>query len=313
MPGNPAEGGEAGKGIAGSAEGGVRAAGFNGWRSITRNIEYEEDRAPCLQTKMPPDVVVGVDGHNQNLTGDIVNTLRGGRVDKDNIGLVILKDQGGGSINVEKGEISPTLRGQSKGHEPLVFEPGAVSRTGNHYYEDGTTGTLRANMGDNQFAVALENHPNDSRIKIIEDGKIQTLSSRMRTGGGNVPLLMTKDNKPDYTVITYGFKSFGQYKADDVSQTRKARNDPTTEDLILDPMITNKYIIRRLTPLECERLQGLPDYWTEYGIMPEKYRTGLHEKVLLQKISDSQRYKALGNGMSHPCVDFVVRRVKETA
>jgi len=67
--------------------------------------------------------------------------------------------------------------------------------------------------------------------------------------------------------------------------------------------------VRRLTPLECERLQGLPDGWTEYGIVPEKYRvslekgkkrTGLPESALLQKISDSARYKALGTAWQSP-------------
>lgn len=44
--------------------------------------------------------------------------------------------------------------------------------------------------------IALENHPNDSRVKIIEDGICQTLSTRMGTGGGNVPLvLVIKDDE----------------------------------------------------------------------------------------------------------------------
>ena len=51
-------------------------------------------------------------------------------------------------------------------------------------------------------------------------------------------------------------------------------------------------IIRRLTPVECERLQGLPDDWT-------------------QGISDTRRYKALGNGLAQPCADFICRRIKE--
>lgn len=50
--------------------------------------------------------------------------------------------------------------------------------------------------------------------------------------------------------------------------------------------------IRRLTPLECERLQGLPDNWTEYG-------------------SDAKRYKAIGNGMAQPCADFVIEQLAE--
>lgn len=56
------------------------------------------------------------------------------------------------------------------------------------------------------------------------------------------------------------------------------------------PCITQK-TARRLTPLECERLQGLPDNWTKFG-------------------SDTKRYKAIGNGMAQPCADFVMAIVK---
>lgn len=55
---------------------------------------------------------------------------------------------------------------------------------------------------------------------------------------------------------------------------------------------SDRYIVRRLTPLECERLQGLPDNWTAYG-------------------SDSKRYKAIGNGMAQPCADFVIEKLAE--
>lgn len=57
-----------------------------------------------------------------------------------------------------------------------------------------------------------------------------------------------------------------------------------------------KAIVRRLTPLECERLQGLPDGWTL-----------IDDKSCL----DSVRYKAIGNGMAQPCADFIIRRIAE--
>ena len=69
------------------------------------------------------------------------------------------------------------------------FEPGAMSRLGG-YFDIERTGTLRASMGDNQTCVAVENHPNDSRVKLSADGKSQALTSRAGTGGGNVPLVM---------------------------------------------------------------------------------------------------------------------------
>ncbi|GAI13874.1 unnamed protein product [marine sediment metagenome] len=56
------------------------------------------------------------------------------------------------------------------------------------------------------------------------------------------------------------------------------------------------YRIRRLTPTECERLQGFPDGWTEWGID----RDG--KKV---RVSDTQRYKVLGNAVSVPVITFL--------
>jgi DNA (cytosine-5)-methyltransferase 1 len=47
-------------------------------------------------------------------------------------------------------------------------------------------------MGDNRLAVAIENHPADSRVRVAEDGIVQTLSGQMGTGGGNVPLVMNE-------------------------------------------------------------------------------------------------------------------------
>lgn len=55
-------------------------------------------------------------------------------------------------------------------------------------------------------------------------------------------------------------------------------------------------IVRRMTPLECERIQGLPDGWT---LIKDK------------TCSDSARYTALGNGMAQPCADWIIKRIVE--
>lgn len=68
------------------------------------------------------------------------------------------------------------------------------------------------------------------------------------------------------------------------------------------------YKVRKLTPLECERLQGFPDNWTKYGNTEKK---GTRHKVLgiREKISDTQRYKACGNSVAIPCVEFVIEKI----
>ncbi|MCD8196107.1 MAG: DNA cytosine methyltransferase [Lachnospiraceae bacterium] len=111
---------------------------------------------------------------------------------------LILEDQGGSRIDVGT-DITSTLRAETHGHPPCVMD-GAAGFCTEHSanarsigYEEERSPTLRA--GVVPAVVPLENHPADSRIRIEEDGKIQTLSGRMGTGGNNVPLLMEDQTK----------------------------------------------------------------------------------------------------------------------
>jgi len=103
----------------------------------------------------------------------------------------VLNDQGGSFMDISE-NITGTLRSQEHGHQPIVFEPGAASRVGGHVWQGEPSGAIRADMGDNQLAVVIENHPADSRVKINENGIVQTLDARMGMGGGNVPLVMNE-------------------------------------------------------------------------------------------------------------------------
>jgi len=88
--------------------------------------------------------------------------------------------------------------------------------------------------------------------------------------------------------VPYICRGFGDYAQGDIGKTLLARYDVTTMDLI-----ATKYGVRVLTPMECERAQGFPDGWTEYG----------HNG---KRISDTQRYRALGNSVAIPCVQFIM-------
>lgn len=92
----------------------------------------------------------------------------------------------------------------------------------------------------------------DEVMRPMHDDKVNTLNSRMGTGGNQVPVLHNKEIRR----------------------------------------------VRKLTPLETERLQGLHDSWTDIEFKGKP-------------ASDSRRYKAIGNGMAVPCSDFVLRRIKE--
>lgn len=104
---------------------------------------------------------------------------------------IVLNDQGGNRMDVTD-EVTATLRAEAH-HPPVVMEAAGFctehsSKSRSIGYEEEMSPTLRA--GVVPAAVALENHPTDSRVKISEDGKVQTLTSRMGTGGNNVPLVM---------------------------------------------------------------------------------------------------------------------------
>jgi len=177
----------------------------------------------------------------------------------------VLNDQGGSCMDVSK-DITGTLRAQEHGHQPIVFEPGAMLRLGGHCWEGEPTGALRADMGDNRLtvaipintqvatrhispgegtgfgvgddgdpaytiqaghshAVAVENHPSDSRVKIKEDGIVQTLDARMGMGGGNVPLVC----EPKTLKIRSGCEGGGKGALiqDNLSATLSTSNDQT--------------------------------------------------------------------------------------
>jgi DNA (cytosine-5)-methyltransferase 1 len=107
---------------------------------------------------------------------------------------VVLNDQGGNRMDVTH-EVTATLRAEAH-HPPLVMEAAGFctehsASSRGIGYEEEVSPTLRA--GVVPAAIALDSHPADSRIGIADGAKAQTLTSRMGTGGGNVPLVMDTD------------------------------------------------------------------------------------------------------------------------
>lgn len=94
----------------------------------------------------------------------------------------------------------------------------------------------------------------------------------------------------------YARQRVDEFKNDDIASTQSARQAKDATDLIVEPDRQYAQLIRRLTPLECERLQGFPDDWTN-----------------IPGASDSARYRALGNSVAIPCVEFIMRSLKEVA
>ena len=172
-------GGSAGK-ILFESEGlsGYSAEGFRTWQRAAGSF------TPCAGA-------TGFDGYNGSLTDDTTATLGVNCGMSTGRNGIVLNDQGGDRMDITE-EVSSTLRAEAH-HPPCVMESAgfctehsAKSRTIG--YEEECSPTLRA--GVVPAAVALENHPTDSRVKLSEDGNVQTLTSRMGTGGNNVPLVM---------------------------------------------------------------------------------------------------------------------------
>ena len=142
----------------------------------------------------------------------------------------------------------------------------------------GVMPTLNAfDNGDIRTTVIIfyGNRVDDVRL---QGGVINTLQARMVTGGNNMPMLMRlREGKPG------GGK--GPLISDDKSLTIATANDQT---------LLNEGTVRRLTPVECERLQGFPDDWTAGQ-------------------SDSARYKQMGNAVAVPVVEWLIQNIVDVA
>ena len=194
-------------------------------------------------------------------------------------------------------------------------------------YQEELSPTLNAECGGNKPAVvapvvALDmTHACDV---IRECGEqVPALQARMGTGGNQVPL-------------TYQMNGFGDYRAAEVASSCKQRDFKDSTDLVcavdcrnfresgevngtlqakesggqslnLNNTIRQNMVVRRLTPMECERLQGFPDGWTDIGDWVKTDKRGREIKV--KGSADSPRYKALGNSIALPFWDWMLRRM----
>ena len=189
---------------------------------------------------------------------------------------------------------------------------------------ENMTGTLRANEKGHQPLV-YENHGVDARIR--ESSEISpTVTARFGTGGGNTPLVQEPnevycivgniiDRQPEnggngcgyqenlaYTITTcdrhavFARQRVDEFRNDDIASTQSARQAKDATDLVVEPDRQYAKLIRRLTPGECELLQGFPPGWTD-----------------IPSASDSARYCALGNSIPVPCVEFIMKSLQAVA
>jgi DNA (cytosine-5)-methyltransferase 1 len=193
-------------------------------------------------------------------------------------------------------EQSPTLNAECGGNKPAVvysldsFASNSMKSPNpkSGCREVDTARTLDTTSPDpskNQGGIAIldMSHANDV---IRECGDVvPTLQSRMETVGNQVPL-------------TYAWERSDSFAESDISCTQSARQGKSATDLSVQ-----HGIVRRLTPMECERLQNFPDGWTDIGAWTDE-KGKLHKES-----SDSARYKALGNSIALPPWKWVLKRL----
>ena len=115
--------------------------------------------------------------------------------------------------------------------------------------------------------------------------------SQQKNDGQSDFLGITQSSGLDRHAV-YSRQRVDDFRHNDVASTQSARQYKDATDLICQQAEACAHLIRRLTPLECERLQGFPDGWTD-----------------IPGASDSARYKALGNSVAIPCVEFIMSRI----
>jgi len=193
--------------------------------------------------------------------------------------VLCLNDQGGKIMDCTE-DISGTLRAEEHGHQPAILSVSEPS-----------------DMHGGHLPALFENHGIDARYR----GPLPvapTLPARAGTGGNNLSLVA----QPVAPKV-YCRQRLDVFQRGEAASTQSTRQYKDATDLVCQIPVGGSLpqdvcaagtlaLLRRLTPLECERLQGYPDGWTG-----------------LSDASDSARYRALGNSVAIPCVEYLIRRI----
>lgn len=248
-----------------------------------------------------PLVLMDQGGNRMDIRDDAVGTLRAlGHVP------LVLMDQGGGVMSIEHDKVG-TLRAQTHGHEPLVLQEAyRISSDASNCMRSG--------------------NPHSGINKVDLAPTVDTTDPSPSKGQGGIAIVTSGGALPHVFKLRSGCNGGGKgyLGQDDKSFTLATNNDQylmTEEKVIAPPLTTNNPSrsprsaevtaqiasvyqatnrVRKLTPVECERLQGFPDNYTR---IPWK---GKGE----EECPDSPRYKAIGNSWAVPCVRWIGKRIQ---
>ena len=222
-------------------------------------------------------------GYNES----VAPTLKGSPSGNCMPSIICLNDQGGSVMECSE-NVSGTLRAQEHGHQPLVYENHGIDSRYTGPHKVVPTMSARYGTGGNNIPLVEQNAG-----AICIAGNIV---DRQPENGGNglgcqENLAYTLTATDRHAVVELYQKTVGALCRGD---EKGIGNQYVSQDkcIINASCSETHHLIRRLTPLECERLQGFPDGWTD-----------------IPGASDSARYKALGNSVAIPCVEFIMSRI----
>lgn len=239
----------------------------------------------------------------------------------------VLNDQGGGKMDVSY-DVVGTLRANAKGHDPIVLDALPFDTTQLTSPQNGSN----PHWGDPCHPLAASAHTPSAIVKVFD---------ARGNGDGQIVPTITGDHESritDYTAIAVDLyngavtgdtaasitcRSIASHSGPQVMESygigngqahasvtkEKSGTLDTMHDaqaVAIEHMELPKkiaWIVRRLTPTECERLQGYPDGWTDIGEWTDT-------KGKKHKAADSPRYKALGNSIALPQWFWIVQKMK---
>ena len=330
-----AESGTARERLAGNAESGAGKTEqcLTAWDCQSKRIFGTEGESPTLQggvgggVNNPAILCYGISAYESNAMKSS-NPKSGVYVADTSRTL----DLNGGNPACNQGGMAVVCAGFKLGNSEQARSIG---------YAEEQAPTLNAECGGNKPAVVALDMTHACDV-ICECGEVvPSLQARMGTGGNQVPLTYQRTTgtlSPGAHAGSYnGQDAYNDMLvvSSEISPTLRAKaNDPYREDMAayiasvdcrnfceggetngtlqakesggqslnLNNTVWQNMVVRRLTPLECERLQGYPDGWTNIG----EWRDS---KGKLRDSADSPRYKALGNSIALPFWDFLAKRI----
>lgn len=311
----------------------VGGAGFNGYKSVTGSIQYHTETAATLEANMPGNVIClqgNIIDRNvqQNGSGiaesETMFTLNA--TDRHGVAIPIQEpgkrtgrstvDSSFGIGIAHNGDAMYTLSAASQhGVCCAAFTADQGAKANGIGWSEEQAPTLRTDGGLSAMPTVLCRAHGQANAETLEDcaptlncnheqpivfeshsqdaGYTQqgntspACTAQWGTGGNNMPLVAEKALTPWDNQARRCYSEDGSFPAL-AAREHAGQNQQTV--LHKTPL---RWIVRRLTPTECERLQGFPDGWTDIG-------EWVDTKGKRHKAADSPRYKALGNSIALP-------------